>query len=305
MDLTYKQFIDNILQTRGRFNCGEEYHERHHILPKCMGGTNDEENLIDLFAREHYIAHRLLALENPKEDGLITAWYLMCHFRNKFENRFIPNAEEYEEARKAYAEIMSKRMMGENNPMFGRTGEDNPMFGVSPSQEIRDKISKSLYGRFRGKDSPHFGTKLSNETKNKISEKAKKRLKDKTKHPMYGVSRKGEDNPFYGKKHTEEARKKISESKKGKYVGENSPLFGKKLSEETKEKISKSKKGKRRNDLKKVFCDGIIFECAKDCAEYYGKSPSTISQYLSGKKKMSKFFQEKNLKYLEVHEKCH
>lgn len=34
MDLTYKQFIDNILQTRGRFNCGEEYHKRHHILPK-------------------------------------------------------------------------------------------------------------------------------------------------------------------------------------------------------------------------------------------------------------------------------
>lgn len=39
MDLTYKQFIDNILQTRGRFNCGEEYHEHHHILPKCVGGT--------------------------------------------------------------------------------------------------------------------------------------------------------------------------------------------------------------------------------------------------------------------------
>ena len=44
MDLTYKQFIDNILQTRGRFNCGEEYHERHHILPTCIGGTDDEEN---------------------------------------------------------------------------------------------------------------------------------------------------------------------------------------------------------------------------------------------------------------------
>ena len=160
MDLTYKQFIDNILQTRGRFNCGEEYHERHHILPKCMGGTNDEENLIDLFAREHYIAHKLLALENPSEDGLITAWYLMCHFRNKFENRFIPSAEEYEEARKAYAEIMSKRMTGENNPMFGRTGELNPMFGISPSQETREKLSRSLYGRFRGVESPHYGKKF-------------------------------------------------------------------------------------------------------------------------------------------------
>ena len=28
MNLTYKQFIDNILQTRGRFNCGEEFKKK-------------------------------------------------------------------------------------------------------------------------------------------------------------------------------------------------------------------------------------------------------------------------------------
>ena len=63
--MMYREFIDNILQTRGRFNCGDEYHERHHITPKCMSGANDENNLIDLFAREHFEAHRLLALDNP------------------------------------------------------------------------------------------------------------------------------------------------------------------------------------------------------------------------------------------------
>ena len=55
--MTYNEFIDNILKSRGRFCCGDEYHERHHIVPKCMGGTNDKENLIDLFAKEHYVAH--------------------------------------------------------------------------------------------------------------------------------------------------------------------------------------------------------------------------------------------------------
>ena len=64
MEMTYEEFINNILETRGRFACGDEYHERHHIVPKCMDGSNDEENLIDLFAREHFEAHRLLALEN-------------------------------------------------------------------------------------------------------------------------------------------------------------------------------------------------------------------------------------------------
>ena len=59
--MCYQEFIQNILNTRGRFNCGDEYHERHHIIPRCLGGGNEEENLIDLFAKEHFIAHKLLA----------------------------------------------------------------------------------------------------------------------------------------------------------------------------------------------------------------------------------------------------
>ncbi len=39
---------------------GESYSERHHIIPKSMGGTNKKENIVRLTAREHYIAHWLL-----------------------------------------------------------------------------------------------------------------------------------------------------------------------------------------------------------------------------------------------------
>ena len=63
--MTYNEFIDKIINERGRFNCGNEYHERHHIIPKCLGGTNNKDNLIDLYAKEHFEAHRLLSLENP------------------------------------------------------------------------------------------------------------------------------------------------------------------------------------------------------------------------------------------------
>ena len=47
--MTYLEFINNILETRGRFSCNSEYHERHHIVPKCMNGSDDETNLIDLY----------------------------------------------------------------------------------------------------------------------------------------------------------------------------------------------------------------------------------------------------------------
>jgi hypothetical protein len=39
----------------------EGYKERHHITPKYVGGGNESSNLVDLTAREHYIAHLLWA----------------------------------------------------------------------------------------------------------------------------------------------------------------------------------------------------------------------------------------------------
>ena len=81
-EMTYKEFIDNILEERGRFSCGEEYHERHHILPKCKGGIDNKENLIDLFAKEHFIAHKLLAEENPEDISLVRAYQCMTIARN-------------------------------------------------------------------------------------------------------------------------------------------------------------------------------------------------------------------------------
>lgn len=114
--MEYVKFIDNILKTRGRFNCNGEYHERHHILPKCMGGTNDNDNLIDLFAREHFEAHRLLALENPSNEKLVYAWWNMCQCKGSSQMRVEVTAEEYEEARKEYV----KNFSGDKNPSARR-----------------------------------------------------------------------------------------------------------------------------------------------------------------------------------------
>lgn len=114
--MTYKEFIDNILETRGRFACGDEYHECHHIIPKCMNGLDDDTNLIDLFAREHFIAHKLLAIENPDNEKLIYAWWNMCQCPGSSQQRVNVTPEEYEEARKMYVQKFS----GENNPSARR-----------------------------------------------------------------------------------------------------------------------------------------------------------------------------------------
>lgn len=47
MEVTYEEFINNILVTRGRFKCGDEYHEKHHIVHRCMSGTYAEAHECD------------------------------------------------------------------------------------------------------------------------------------------------------------------------------------------------------------------------------------------------------------------
>lgn len=37
------------------------YLEFHHIVPRCMGGSDDSDNLVMLTGQEHFIAHHLLA----------------------------------------------------------------------------------------------------------------------------------------------------------------------------------------------------------------------------------------------------
>ena len=54
------------------------YHERHHVLPKCMGGKDEFDNLIYLSARGHLLAHWLLMKAYPDERGLKIAYATMC-----------------------------------------------------------------------------------------------------------------------------------------------------------------------------------------------------------------------------------
>lgn len=152
--MTYKEFINSILETRGRFECGNEYHERHHIKPKCMQGTNDKNNLIDLFAREHFEAHRLLALENPDNEKLVYAWWNMSHMNKAKQRNYEITAEEYEEAKLAFSKAISEEMKGrkfsdETLKKMKDTAkerfiipENNPMYGKKHSEESKNKISE-------------------------------------------------------------------------------------------------------------------------------------------------------------------
>ena len=58
-----------------------------------------------------------------------------------------------------------------------------------------------------------------------------------------------------------------------------------KTSEETREKISKLKKGGNHPKAKKVYCDGMIFSCIKECAEYYNINDGNLERWLKHRRK--------------------
>jgi hypothetical protein len=54
------------------------YKERHHVIPRCVGGGDSKENLIELTAEEHYVAHQLLIRIYPGVRGLVFAAVMMA-----------------------------------------------------------------------------------------------------------------------------------------------------------------------------------------------------------------------------------
>jgi len=82
----------------------EGYVEKHHIIPKCMGGSNDPENIVTLTAKAHYVAHHLLHKAYPENRKLANAFAMMICGNIKNPNsdtKRIFTASMYESGRKA------------------------------------------------------------------------------------------------------------------------------------------------------------------------------------------------------------
>jgi len=56
--MNYQKIYDQIIE-RAKNRKLEGYKEKHHIIPKCLGGPDNKENLVELTAREHFLCHLL------------------------------------------------------------------------------------------------------------------------------------------------------------------------------------------------------------------------------------------------------
>lgn len=187
------------------------YFEKHHIILKSLGGSNDKDNIVKLTYREHFLAHWLLYRIYPDNKQIAAAFHILafgtnCRTTRKDSPYYIPSSRAFEEAK------IAKR---------------NARIGFKHSEETINKIKKTWKQKTdAGYIGPTVGKITSDETKEK------QRLSK------------------IGKKRPQEVIDKIADTKKKQYLeylNKNNGI-GKKMSPETKNKIRKSNTGKIRSD---------------------------------------------------------
>ena len=62
----------------------EGYVEKHHIIPRCLGGTNDVSNIAVLTPEEHFLAHQLLVKIYPNCAPLVNAAVIMTTHHTEY-----------------------------------------------------------------------------------------------------------------------------------------------------------------------------------------------------------------------------
>ena len=108
----YQSYIQRILKSRENKKDTTNYQEHHHIVPKCMNGTNEKENLIWLYAQEHFYAHKLLAEENPTNKGLWFGFWNMCQCERDGRENIKITADEYATIREKVSKMISESKKG-------------------------------------------------------------------------------------------------------------------------------------------------------------------------------------------------
>lgn len=107
-DLIYESLI---ARAGARHTQPEDYVETHHIVPKCLGGSDANDNLVALTPEEHYLAHLLLVKLYPENHKLAYAASMLIP-KSPNQRR---NNKMYGWLRRKVAAHRKASSLGENN----------------------------------------------------------------------------------------------------------------------------------------------------------------------------------------------
>jgi hypothetical protein len=123
------------------------YTELHHILPRCAGGNDDINNIIQLTAREHFICHLLLPKFTSGEiQKKMHHAAFMLTVTSKNQTRYKVNNRRYEVLRTAYAKSLTGRKLAPRSREWSNN-ISKAKKGVSLSELHKNKLSEIKKGK--------------------------------------------------------------------------------------------------------------------------------------------------------------
>ena len=243
--MDYLKIYNSIIE-RGKNRVLSGYGENHHIVPKCVGGTNKKWNLVKLTAKEHYICHMLLCEIYPKENKLKYAFWRMCNV----------GYSKYQERNYRVSGIVYERLKKEMSIIISENRKGKPTtFGYKHTTESKLKIKENRSKQI-----------ITDDAKNKMSESHKNKLwyfNDEGKH-----LRTFPDDPRI-----------IEEGwKKGRIGGKE---LSKLANEKRKEKYLTVEPPKPNS--KKCLIEGLLFDSAVKAAKYFNMPDSSVRDRIRNK----------------------
>ena len=167
--MNYSQVYSNIV-SRAKSRPRPPIVESHHIIPKSIGGTDSEDNLVDLTPKEHFLCHLLLVkmYSGKEKQKMVFAIWAMMNLCNKHQHRKKIKGRLYESLRIEFLKSQKDRA-GENHPLKGKkTGRTKEDF----TDEWKAKISAAK----KGKPGHSKGISRPDSVKNAVSKANKGRV---------------------------------------------------------------------------------------------------------------------------------
>jgi len=139
----YNWYFNIISNAKSRSLTG--YVEKHHIIPKSLGGNNNITNLVSLTAREHFICHRLLVKFTEGENKRKMAYAIrrMITGINRYHQRYTLSSILYSRLR----EEINKLTEGRKHTDLNKKKISDALKGRKFSKETLFKMREAKLGK--------------------------------------------------------------------------------------------------------------------------------------------------------------
>jgi len=173
----YLKYKDFLKECSKKVYESQEVKHKHHIIPKCMGGTDKKTNLVFLSVNDHIKAHLLLAecFDDESKEQISNLRSARVLNRKSIKVQ-------------ATLEKISESYRGENNPFFGKYHSKDVIDKIIERNKKRKGMTyENIYGvnsenerQKRSLANKNIWKNRSQEQRQEITNKTSAKLKGKT-----------------------------------------------------------------------------------------------------------------------------